>query len=171
MARRPLKLDADKLPLFEVEVSLAEGHSGLVLTPQHGAFTEASAALLSGLVDMCCSVERILENADLVEGVVGESDVEVATPMRDLILDDDFDEHKATCLQLVDTSYDQVNEFVARYEPYRCAPHMRACTPSLQASCVDRVPGCARCAYQCLARVVAWHRACSWHLLRICVRS
>lgn len=129
MARRPLKLDADKLPLFEVEVSLAEGHSGLVLTPQHGAFTEASAALLSGLVDMCCSVERILENADLVEGVVGESDIEVATPMRDLILDDDFDEHKAMCLQLVDTSYDQVNDFVARYEPYRCAPHMRACTP------------------------------------------
>lgn len=126
-ARRPLQLPDDKQSLFEVGVSLATECSGLLLEPKAAAFGDSVSALLAGMVEMCCSVERMLENGDLVEGVVGESDVEVATPMRDLILDDDFDEHKSRCQELMETSYAEVNDFVERYEPYRYAPDSRAC--------------------------------------------
>lgn len=109
------------VPLFELQVSLSEDSESLLLSPGEADFVNGAEVILEGFVETCHVVERMLENEDLVCGVVEEEGLEVQTAMKDLILDEEYDEQKSVAMQLLSAAYQNVVVFVGSYHPFRYA--------------------------------------------------
>jgi hypothetical protein len=112
----------DIAPLFELHVSLSEDCKSLLLSPGESDFISGVDIVLDGFVETCNVVERMLENEDLVCKVVEEEGLEVQTAMKDLILDEEYDEHKSVVTQLLSNAYQNVIDFTGTYNPFRCRP-------------------------------------------------
>lgn len=112
--------------MFELQVALSDDCASLLLSPGEADFVNGIDVVLEGFVETCHVVERMLENEDLVCGVVEEEGFEVQTPMKDLILDEEYEEHKTDAIQLLSTAYQNVVVFVATYHPFRCNPSFHA---------------------------------------------
>jgi hypothetical protein len=111
---------APAVPMLDLHVSLSEDCQSLLLSPGEADFVNAVDVVLEGFVETCHVVERMLENEDLVCGVVEEESLEVQTAMRDLILDDEFEGYKAMAMQLLSTAYQNVVTFIGTFHPFRC---------------------------------------------------
>jgi hypothetical protein len=118
------------VPMFELHVALSEDCATLLLSPGEADFANGVNVVLEGFVDTCHVVERMLENEDLVCGVVEEEGLEVQTAMKDLILDEEYEEYKTVAVQLLSTAYQNVVVFVGSYNPFRCGP-----CPSIAVKC------------------------------------
>jgi hypothetical protein len=108
-------------PLFVVHISLPEGFDSLPMSPIQAGFANGVASVMNAFVETSCSVERMLENEELVGGVVEVDDVDVQTAMRDLVLDSDFDAQRSAAEALVAESYAHACSFKEQYERYRCS--------------------------------------------------
>jgi hypothetical protein len=109
--------------MFELHVALSGDCESLLLSPGEADFVNGVDVVLEGFIETCHVVERMLENEDLVCGVVEEEGLEVQTAMKDLILDEEYEGHKAAAMQLLSTSYQNVVAFVGTYHPFRYGPH------------------------------------------------
>ena len=107
------------VPMFELQVALSDDCASLLLSPGEADFVNGIDVVLEGFVETCHVVERMLENEDLVCGVVEEEGLEVQTPMKDLILDEEYEERKTEAMQLLSTAYQNVVVFVGTYHPFR----------------------------------------------------
>lgn len=109
------------LPLFQLDVSLADDCQSLLLSPAEDEFVEGVGVIMEGFVEACSVVERMLENEDLVCTVIEEEGLEVQMTMRDLVLDEDFEEHRGSAAGLLAGAYQAVVTFTSKYNPFRCA--------------------------------------------------
>lgn len=114
------------VPMFELHVSLSDDCSSLLLSPGETDFVNGVDVVLEGFVETCHVVERMLENEDLVCGVVEEEGLEVQTAMKDLILDEEYEDLKTVAMQLLSTAYQNVVVFVGTYHPFRFDPRTRS---------------------------------------------
>lgn len=109
------------LPLFQLDMSLADDCLSLLLSPAEDEFVEGVGVIMEGFVEVCSVVDRMLENEDLVCTVIEEEGLEVQMAMRDLVLDEDFEEHRSTASGLLAGAYQDVVTFTSKYNPFRCA--------------------------------------------------
>lgn len=107
-------------PLFQLSVSLAEDCQSLLLSPAEDEFVEGVGVVMEGFVEACAVVERMLENEELVETVIEEEGLEVQMAMRDLVLDEEFEEHRSTAADLLAEAYQGLIKFTSMYNPFRC---------------------------------------------------
>ena len=107
------------MPLFELGVSLAEDCQSLLLSPGEDDFVAGVGVVMEGFVEACTVVERMLENEELVCSVIEEEGLEVQMAMRELVLDEEFEEHRGNAAALLAGAYHDVISFTTKYNPFR----------------------------------------------------
>jgi hypothetical protein len=119
-----------------VELRVTEG-CALVISPGKDDFLKGIGSVFESFAEACGDLERMLENEELVSGVVEATDVEVQTPMKDLILDEEYEAHRTEAEELIERSYAHVLLYMERYDPIRCACYLVSSQLYLDLICTD----------------------------------
>jgi hypothetical protein len=109
-------------PILQAFVFLADDNASLVMSPARERFADGVGDVLNCFADACCSVERLLENNDLLSKLDQDSSVDLSASMRDIIVNEQFDDHQIEAELLINQSYARAVERMQGYEKFRCYP-------------------------------------------------